>query len=74
MDSELLLARPQAIATNQFRQFQIGLLEQERGAGPGPASANEPALSRTVEIPADANACATKAPVIPPPTMATLVS
>ena len=30
--------------------------------------------SRIVEIPADAKACATRAPVIPPPTMATLVS
>ena len=67
-------AGPQAIATSECRQLQIRLLEQERGTRGSTASADERAFQQDGEIPADANACATKAPVIPPPTIATLVS
>ena len=62
------------IPLRQLREFEVRFLQQERrarGVLPLPTTA----LSRTVvEMPADAKACATKAPVMPPPTTATAVS
>jgi hypothetical protein len=62
-----------SVTVRELRQLQIRFLQQQCRARRG-CLPDASAVEHHCRIPADANACATNAPVMPPPTIATAVS